>query len=58
MLAVLDKDYLTVPSDELGMLTSLLTMVGGRVVHAEGPFAALGRDRRLSIDQRRWTCEQ
>jgi predicted amidohydrolase YtcJ len=43
-LAVLDKDYLTVPADELGTLTSLLTMVGGKVVHAAEPFAALGPD--------------
>lgn len=41
-LAVLDKDYLSVPSEEIGTLTSLLTMVGGRVVHAEGPFAEFG----------------
>jgi predicted amidohydrolase YtcJ len=39
-LAVLSKDYLTVPTDEIGSIVSLLTMVGGRVVYAEGPFAA------------------
>jgi predicted amidohydrolase YtcJ len=43
-LAVLDKDYLTVAPDELGSLTALLTMVGGRVVYAADPFAHLGRD--------------
>ena len=43
-LAVLDKDYMTVPADELGSLTSLLTMVGGRIVYAAGPFATLGPD--------------
>jgi predicted amidohydrolase YtcJ len=43
-LAVLDKDYLTVPADELGSLTSLLTMVGGKIVYAAEPFAALGPD--------------
>ena len=43
-LAVLDKDYLTVPADELGSLTSLLTMVGGGIVYAAGPFATLGPD--------------
>src|SRR3954451_16712875 len=43
-LAVLDNDYLTVPNEELGALTSLLTMVGGRIVYADGPFAALGPD--------------
>jgi predicted amidohydrolase YtcJ len=40
-LAVLDKDYLTVPVDEIGGIVSLLTMVGGRVVYANGPFARL-----------------
>jgi predicted amidohydrolase YtcJ len=37
-LAVLDKDYLTAPVDEIGGIVSLLTMVGGRVVYAAGPF--------------------
>jgi hypothetical protein len=38
-LAVLSKDYMTVPVDEVGGLESLLTMVGGRVVYAAGPLA-------------------
>jgi predicted amidohydrolase YtcJ len=38
-LAVLSKDYLTVPTDEIGSTVSLLTMVGGRIVYADGPFA-------------------
>jgi predicted amidohydrolase YtcJ len=38
-LAVLSKDYLTVPVSEIGGLESLLTMVGGRVVYAAGPYA-------------------
>ena len=38
-LAVLSKDYLTVPIDEIGGIVSLLTMVGGRVVYAADPFA-------------------
>ena len=37
-LAVLDRDYLTVPLAEMGATRSLLTMVGGRIVHAAGPF--------------------
>jgi predicted amidohydrolase YtcJ len=40
-LAVLSKDYLSVPVQEIGGIQSLLTMVGGRVVYAEGPFARL-----------------
>jgi predicted amidohydrolase YtcJ len=43
-LAVLDQDYMSVPTEDIGMLTSVLTMVGGRVVHAAGPFAELGPD--------------
>ncbi|MEI8150986.1 MAG: amidohydrolase [Hyphomicrobiales bacterium] len=39
-LAVLSRDFLTVPVDEIGGTVSLLTMVGGRVVYAGGPFAA------------------
>ena len=44
-LAVLDQDYVSVPSAELGSLQSLMTMVGGRIVHATGPFAALQSGR-------------
>lgn len=40
-LAVLSADYLTVPDDRLRRMTSLLTLQGGRVVHATGPFADL-----------------
>lgn len=38
-LAVLSKDYLTVPVEELGGIESLLTLVDGRIVYAAGPFA-------------------
>ena len=40
-LAVLSKDYLTVPTDEIGAIESVLTMVGGRIVYAASPYAAL-----------------
>jgi predicted amidohydrolase YtcJ len=40
-LAVLTADYMTAPVKEIGKIRSLLTMVGGRVVHADGPFATL-----------------
>jgi predicted amidohydrolase YtcJ len=40
-LAVLDRDYLGVPIDQIGHTVSLLTMVGGRIVYAGGPFATL-----------------
>jgi predicted amidohydrolase YtcJ len=39
-LAVLDKDVLSVPVEEIGSTVSLLTMVGGRIVYADGPFAS------------------
>jgi predicted amidohydrolase YtcJ len=39
-LAVLSRDYLTVPVDQVGNIESLLTMVGGRVVYAAAPFVA------------------
>jgi predicted amidohydrolase YtcJ len=38
-MVVLSKDYLTVPVDEIGTITSLLTMVGGRIVYASGSYA-------------------
>jgi predicted amidohydrolase YtcJ len=40
-LIVLSDDYFRVPTDDIRDLRSLLTVVGGRVVHAEGPFAGL-----------------
>jgi predicted amidohydrolase YtcJ len=38
-LAVLSRDYMTVPVSEVHTIESLLTMVGGNVVYAAGPFA-------------------
>jgi len=38
-LAVLTKDYLTIPVDQIGDIRSLLTMVGGRIVYASEPYA-------------------
>jgi predicted amidohydrolase YtcJ len=35
-LVVLDRDYLTVPADDIKNITSVLTMVGGRVVYEAG----------------------
>jgi predicted amidohydrolase YtcJ len=37
-LAVLSKDYLTVPVDQVGMIESVLTIVGGKVVYAAESF--------------------
>jgi len=40
-LAVLSKDYMTVPADQIDSIESLLTMVGGKIVYAAGPYARL-----------------
>jgi predicted amidohydrolase YtcJ len=42
-LAVLSDDYLTVPDQKIRKIESLLTLVGGKVVHAIGPFAQNAR---------------
>ena len=44
-LAVLSKDYMTVPVDQIGGIESLLTFVGGKIVYASAPFAAAGEAR-------------
>ena len=40
-LAVLDRDVLTVPDDEIAETRSVMTVVGGRTTWADGPFAEL-----------------
>ena len=40
-LAVLSDDYFTVPVPRIAQIESLLTMVGGKIVYASGPFSAL-----------------
>jgi predicted amidohydrolase YtcJ len=40
-LAVLSDDYLTVPVEKVAELHSVLTLVGGKPVYGEEPFAAL-----------------
>ena len=40
-LVVLDGDYFSMPVDEVKDLESLLTMVGGKVVYAAGPYSQL-----------------
>jgi predicted amidohydrolase YtcJ len=44
-LAVLTEDYLTVPVDQIGKIRSVLTVVGGRIVHAADRYAALKANR-------------
>lgn len=40
-LAVLDQDYFAIPEDKVPHTQSLLTIVGGKVVHAVGPWQAM-----------------
>jgi predicted amidohydrolase YtcJ len=40
-LAVLSDDYFSVADEAIKDITSVLTIVGGRVVHADGPFQSL-----------------
>jgi predicted amidohydrolase YtcJ len=40
-LAVLSGDILTVPAQDIGNIESLLTIVGGKVVYAAGPYSGL-----------------
>ena len=44
-LAVLSKDYMTVPVEQIGSTVSLLTIVGGKVVYGAGPYAQLEEKR-------------
>jgi predicted amidohydrolase YtcJ len=37
-LAVLSKDYMTVPVEQIGGIESLLTMMGGKIVYAAAPY--------------------
>jgi predicted amidohydrolase YtcJ len=39
--AVLTRDYFGVPESDIGDLHSVLTVVGGRIVHGDGDFASL-----------------
>ncbi len=40
-LVVLSADYMTIPEEEIRGIESLLTIVGGRVVHGTGEFGSL-----------------
>jgi hypothetical protein len=37
----LSDDYLTVPDQKIRKIESVLTLLGGRVVHATSPFSGL-----------------
>ena len=38
-LAVLSKDYMTIPIDQIGTIESVLTMAGGKIVYAAPPYS-------------------
>jgi predicted amidohydrolase YtcJ len=40
-LVVLDRPYLTIPDEEIKEMKPVLTMIGGRVVHARAPYDRL-----------------
>jgi predicted amidohydrolase YtcJ len=40
-LAVLSRDYMTMPVEQISGTESLLTMVGGKIVYGAGPYAGL-----------------
>ena len=40
-LSMLSADYFSIPEDEIMQLESVLTMVGGKIVYANEPFASL-----------------
>jgi hypothetical protein len=40
-LAVLSKDFLTVPEEEIRGIEAVLTIMGGKIVHGSGAFAPL-----------------
>jgi len=40
-LAVLTADYMSVPVGDVGKIRSMLTLLGGKAVHAAGPFSSL-----------------
>jgi predicted amidohydrolase YtcJ len=44
-LAVLDADLMRVPVDQIDKIRSVLTIMDGRIVHAETPYAQLPRTR-------------
>jgi predicted amidohydrolase YtcJ len=48
-LIVPDRDFLACPEDEIAGITSLLTIVGGRIVYGAGDFAELDRPVPLAM---------
>jgi hypothetical protein len=47
-LAVLSKDYMTVPLEQIESIESLLTMVGGKIVYSAGRYAKFSSGNQAS----------
>jgi hypothetical protein len=52
-LVMMDRDYLTLPSDQIKKIKPVITMVGGKVVH---DAAALVSSKRYSISNETGRC--
>ncbi len=50
----LSKDYSAIPEDKIRTLTSLLTLVGGRIVFADAEYTGL--DKPLANDAEKRRC--
>lgn len=48
-MAVLSQDYFTVPEDSIKNITSLLTILGGKVVYASDEFSELDQGKALPV---------
>lgn len=48
-LVVLDRDYFSVPEEEIQDIESVLTLLGGKVVHGSGDFADLAPELPLAM---------
>lgn len=48
-MAVLSKDYFSVPDNSIKEITSILTILGGKVVYAADEFASLDENQSLPI---------
>ena len=49
-LVVLDRDFFTVPDDQLCKVESLMTIVDGEITYARGPFEEHDGERRSPCD--------
>lgn len=48
-MAVLSQDYFTIPEESIKNITSLLTILGGKVVYAAGEFSKLDQAKDLPV---------